>query len=87
MQACATVRSQRSGKKDPDLAATAKALQAAAKAGRPFSSHIKGKSCGRQCSRQATGLQAKVSQPGSSWPGHRGYALARAAQRQQPFHL
>jgi len=35
------VRSQRSGKKDPDLAATAKALQAAAKAGRPFSSHIK----------------------------------------------
>ena len=41
MQACATVRSQRSGKKDPDLAATAKALQAAAKAGRPFSSHIK----------------------------------------------
>ena len=41
MQACATVRSQRSGKKDPDLAATAKALQAAAKAGRPFSSDIK----------------------------------------------
>ncbi|KAL0039284.1 hypothetical protein WJX79_001433 [Trebouxia sp. C0005] len=40
-EACATVRSQRSGKNDPDLAATAKALEAAAKAGRPFSSHIK----------------------------------------------
>ncbi|KAL0033021.1 hypothetical protein WJX77_011141 [Trebouxia sp. C0004] len=40
-EACATVRSQRSGKKDPDLAATAKALEAAAKAGRAFSSHIK----------------------------------------------
>lgn len=35
------MRSQRSGKNDPDLAATAKALEAAAKAGRPFSSHIK----------------------------------------------
>jgi len=41
VQACATVRSQRSGKKDPDLAATAKALEAVAKAGRPFSSYIK----------------------------------------------
>ena len=41
VQACATVRSQRSGKVDPDLAAAAKALQAAAKAGRPFSSHTK----------------------------------------------
>ncbi|KAL0044602.1 hypothetical protein WJX82_002238 [Trebouxia sp. C0006] len=40
-EACATVRSQRSGKVDPDLAAAAKALQAAAKAGRPFSSHTK----------------------------------------------
>ena len=41
MQACASVRSQRSGKTDLDPAATAKALQAAAKVGRPFSSRIK----------------------------------------------
>ncbi len=40
VQACATVRNQRSGKKDPDLAAPTKALQAAAKAGRPFASRI-----------------------------------------------
>jgi len=54
------VRSQRSGKKDPDLAATAKALQAAAKAGRPFSSHAKANPVGVS----AAGKQP-VSQPKS----------------------
>ena len=63
MQACATVRRQRSGKKDPDLAATAKALQPAAKAEHPFSSHTQANPvCNNVAGKQPVTKPKSVSQ-------------------------
>ncbi len=56
------MRSQRSGKKDPDLAATAKALQAAAQAGRPFSAHAKTNPVGSVTGKQPVTKPKSVSQ-------------------------